>query len=99
MRLKKTTVLTGNHAASVKQQRNRAQSENEIFTSQFKGTEAKVPIDLVGESLTLNNSSPQKKYVPKNSNIGTGQPDSLHPVQQDLHLNGYVAYRKKSHAL
>ena len=34
MRLKKTTILTGNHTAV---KRNRAQSENEIFTSNFKG--------------------------------------------------------------
>jgi hypothetical protein len=34
LRLKKTTVLTGNHATVNK--RNRAQSENEIFTSHFK---------------------------------------------------------------
>ena len=40
MKLKKTTVLTGNHAL-LKQQRNRAQSENEIFTAQFKPGEAK----------------------------------------------------------
>jgi len=39
MKLKKTTVLTGNHAL-LKQQRNRAQSENEIFTAQFKPGDA-----------------------------------------------------------
>jgi hypothetical protein len=36
-KLKRTTVLTGNHGA-VKQTRMRAQSENEIFTPQFKAT-------------------------------------------------------------
>lgn len=36
MRLKKTTVLTGNHSGAGVAKRNRAQSENEIFTSNFK---------------------------------------------------------------
>ena len=53
MRLKKTTVLTGNHAANAVNKRNRAQSENEIFTSKFKHA-------LGGESKANNTTAKQE---------------------------------------
>lgn len=49
MRLKKTTVLTGNH--TVLNKRNRAQSENEIFTSQFKGSAVGSGIEMVPKTI------------------------------------------------
>ena len=51
MNLKKTTVLTGNHGI-VKQQRNRAQSENEIFTSHFKGSNSHAKPDEAAQQAT-----------------------------------------------
>jgi len=60
MRLKKTTVLTGNHILI--KQRNRAQSENEIlFTSHnFKGADAKNNQNQPDASVVKNNSAPEK---------------------------------------
>lgn len=62
MRLKKTTVLTGNHTTMAK--RNRAQSEAEIFTAHFKAGESKAA--PTGE-VEKTQSAPAKKYeyIPK----------------------------------
>ncbi len=85
MRLKKTTVLTGNHTA--KQQRDRASSDAEALHGIFKNDLAShVGLHLSGESPNKNVN--EKKYVVK---TGKGQLEVQHEE--------YVAYRKKSHAV
>ena len=62
MRLKKTTVLTGNHG--VKQPRDRAQSDHDAMQNMFKN-ELSIQNHLSGNSQRTNE---EKKYAAKKNN-------------------------------
>jgi hypothetical protein len=82
LRLKKTTILTGNHASKQLPHRNRTQSEHEIFAMHFKGIDhEKLKALKEGEGLGQPSGvSPPKKqvqqYVPKGSIAGSQSQDA-----------------------
>lgn len=66
MKLKKTTVLTGNHA--LKQQRDRAQSDHDVLHNMFKN-DLQNHVGTNGQNAQNNgsNNAVQQKYLPKDA--------------------------------
>ena len=92
MKLKKTTVLTGNHAVK----RDRAQSDTDALNSMFKN-------ELSNHlSANASSNSPDAKVAsapPKTSAATKKWITKSNQHQLEILNEEYVAYRKKSHAV
>lgn len=91
MKLKKTTVLTGNHAPK-QEKRDRARSDND-FHNMFKN-------DLQSHAASINNNtSGEKKEQNESNKVYLPKGVSKNALEVHPEMNEYIAYRKKSHAV